>query len=225
MSAPPPPPPPCSKCGGALRASDRFCPSCGTPVGAPVVVAGGGAAASPRPPVDIRQQVDNDRGILKRLQLLIPGFRGYRQGEDLRAADSLLRIQVADRVHRSVALIQDWRTALTNAGQFQALTGLADALADLQKLEGQIRHAEQGYTGISPSVRIRPEQLDGMYEYDYGFIQAADQLAATLTPLASMAPTEPAAATDALARVRGQVKQLDAAFHARRDAVEGILVA
>ena len=47
---------------------------------------------------DIRNQVDDSRGVLKRLQLLIPGFRGYRQLEDLRVADALLRKQVAGTI-------------------------------------------------------------------------------------------------------------------------------
>jgi len=190
-----------------------------SPATGPVVAPAG------NPPVDIRQKVDADRGILKRLQLLVPGFRGYRQGEDLREADSILRLQVATKVHQAVQSVQDCRTSLANAGNFQAMTSLADALADLQKLEGEIRHAEQGYSGISPATRVRPEQLDGLYQYDYGFAQAADQLVATLGPLrdASGNPGD-AAALASVTQVRAQVRQLDAAFKARMNAVQGIQV-
>ena len=48
--------------------------------------------------VDLRSKVEDDRGLLKKIELLIPGFRGYREREDLRAADSLLRQQLAGRV-------------------------------------------------------------------------------------------------------------------------------
>ena len=175
--------------------------------------------------MDIRQKVDADRGILKRVQLLIPGFRGYRLGEDIREADSLLRLQVADKVHASVQSIQDCRTALANAGQFQALNSLADALSDLQRLEGEIRHAAQGYSGISPTTRVRPEQLDGLYQYDYGFAVAADQLSQTLGPLRAAAGNPAGAgAMDAVNQVRDQVRQLDQAFKARLNAVQGIQV-
>lgn len=234
-SAPPPPPPPpptgpapaasvyCPACRAQSPAGTKFCPNCGTSLGQPVATSP--LAPPGQPPVDIRQKVDADRGFLKRLQLLIPGFRGYRQGEDLREADSILRLQVADKVHQSVQTIQDSRVNLTNAGQFQALTSLADALADLQKLEGEIRHAAQGYSGISPATRVRPEQLDQLYQYDYGFAEAADQLAQTLEPLRAAGgnPAMPGA-MDAVNQVRAQVRQLDAAFKSRMSAVQGVMV-
>src|SRR5215469_3113225 len=108
----------CPSCGATAPMGSRFCNQCGASLAGP----GPGAASAPMPtgtapssaasgsaapPVDIRQTVDGDRGMLKRLQMLIPGFKGYRQGEDDRAADSLLRLQVADRVHRAVAAVQD----------------------------------------------------------------------------------------------------------------------
>lgn len=175
--------------------------------------------------MDIRQKVDADRGLLKRVQLLVPGFRGYRLGEDLREADSMLRLQVAAKVHQSVVTMTDARTALANSGNFAALTSLSEALADLQRLEGEIRHGEQGYSGISPATRVRPEQLDRLYEYDYGFASAADQLNQTLAPLrAGGGDPSSAGTSEALTTVRAQVRQLESAFRARMNAVQGILI-
>jgi hypothetical protein len=227
--APPPPPPPppagpsaalvCPKCGQPVPANSRFCNACGAPVGAP-------ASASAAPPaVDLRQTVDADRGVIKRLQLLVPGYRSYRQGEDVRAADSLLRLQVADKLKSAQATLNNARAALSNAGQFQVLMDLAPLLADLQRLEGEIRHAEQGYTGISPAVRVNPQQLDRLYEYDYGFALAGDQVAQTLAPVPTISSTPGAPGLGAvIATARGQVSQLETAFKARMQAVERILV-
>jgi hypothetical protein len=224
--APPAPPAPvapgmvaCPACHASNPATSKFCNSCGAslPTRAP--------PPSGPAPVDIRERVDQDRGTLKRLQLLIPGFRGYRQGEDIREADSYLRLQVASKVHAAVATVQDCRQSLTQAGQFQSLTDLAAVLSDLQVLEGSIRNAEQGYTGISAAVRVNPDRLDRLYEYDYGFAQAADQMTATLSPLrTATGGSNPQAVTDAVATVRGQVHQLTQAFKARMNAVEGISI-
>ncbi|HTW56193.1 MAG TPA: zinc ribbon domain-containing protein [Thermoplasmata archaeon] len=210
----------CPKCGAAVPAGAKFCNACGASLAA--------APAAGAPPVDIRQTVEGDRGVLKRLQLLVPGFRGYREGEDIRAADSLLRRQVADKVHNARLTIENSRAALTNGGQFQTLNDLAPVIADLMRIEGSIRHAEQGYTGISPAVRANPPQLDRLYEYDYGFAIAADQLNAAIAPLPTLAAGAAASGRDALAAlittVRGLVAQLDTAFKARLQAVEGIRV-
>ena len=47
---------------------------------------------------DIRDRVEQDRGLLKKIQLVIPGYAGYRRREDIRAADNLLRIQLANQM-------------------------------------------------------------------------------------------------------------------------------
>ncbi len=221
----------CPKCGASYPPGARFCNSCGAALAAPAAPAAvaapaaAGTAAS-APPVDIRSQVDQDRGILKRLQMLIPGYRGYREGEDIRAADSLLRRQVADRIKNVRLTIENARSSLTNAGQFGALNDLAPLIADLMRVEGQIRAAEQGYTGISPAVRIQPAQLDRLYEYDYGFAQAADQLSQTVAPLATLAmtPNSGGSVATLLTDARNQLSQIDQAFKARIQVIESIRV-
>lgn len=199
--------------------SARFCPKCGATLTSSAAPTGGA------PPVDIRQKVDEDRGFLKRLQLLVPGFRGYRQGEDIRAADSLLRRQVADKVHDSLSQLQDARSDLVNANQFSVLTEFSNLIAELQQLEGHIRHGEQGYTGISPAVRMQAAELDRLYEYDFGFAEAGDQLGVAVRTLrTTLASANSAAIPPAVNTVRAMVTQLQQAFQARIKVVEGIRV-
>jgi hypothetical protein len=233
MAPPPPPPPPpppsgpiaCPKCGTVAPAGSRYCNSCGSSLFTSDGSSTGTQPPAGSAPVDIRQQVDANRGTLKRLQLLIPGFRGYRQGEDIREADSFLRIQVSDKLKNARTTIENSRSALTNANQFQALRDLAPIIADLMGLEGRVRHAEQGYTGISPAVRVNPQQLDRLYEYDYGFVEAADQLNETIAPLPSLAAASNSAGVQTLvSTARGQISQLDQAFKARMQVIEGIRV-
>jgi ribosomal protein L40E len=217
----------CPKCGAAQPAGARFCNACGSSL----VVQGGsstGTLAGPgAPPLDIRQKVEGDRGFLKRLQLLVPGFRGYREGEDLRAADSILRREVADKVKAARTTVENARSALTNAGQFAALMDLAPLVADLLRIEGEIRAAQQGYTGFTPAVRINPTQLDRLYEYDYGFAAAADQLNQAVSAIPGLlgGPSpNPAGVPAVLTSARTLLAQLDAAFKARIQVVEGVQV-
>lgn len=227
-ATPSPPSPPsgplrCPKCGSAAVPGSRFCNICGSSLFSQEGSSTGTQAPAGAPPLDLREKVEDDRGVLKRLQLLVPGFRGYRQGEDIRAADSFLRIQVADKIKNARTTIENSRTALTNANQFQALYDLAPVITDLLRLEGEIRFAQQGYTGISPAVRINPQQLDRLYEYDYGFASAADQVNRTASPLPSLATGSNGPAVQSLvATVRGQINQLEAAFKARIQVITGL---
>jgi predicted amidophosphoribosyltransferase len=231
---PPPPPPPttptaspmltCPACGATAPAGTKFCPACGASMTA-AAASSGASASGTSPPVDIRQTVDQDRGALKRLQLMIPGFRGYRQMEDIRAADSQLRTQVANNVDRILASLQDTRATMSRMNQYAGLTDLATILSDLQVLSGRIRHAEQGYSGISANVRFQQSRLDQLYEYDYGFVQASDQLAAMAPPIQAAAQAgDSTALSTSIQALRTQVQVLANAFNVRIRAVEGIMV-
>lgn len=222
----------CPSCGAKAPAGTRFCPSCGASLSAGSTPAAGApppsTSAAPggaNPPVDIRQTVDDDRGFLKRLQLMVPGFRGYRQMEDIRAADALLRVQVANLVDRVLQSLQDTRATMSRMNQYAGLTDLATILSDLQVFSGRVRHAEQGYSGIAANVRFQQSRLDQLYQYDYGFVQAADQLAAAAAPIQAAATQ---GNTDALRTsiqsLRNQVQVLQNAFSQRIRAVEGIMV-
>ncbi len=219
-AVPPPGLVPCPSCRASVPAGSKFCPSCGAAMGPSA-----NPPAAPAGPVDLRERVDQDRGTLKRLELLIPGYHGYRRDEDIRAADSLLRRQIADRLRNDRFTAENARTAMTQAGQFAALTDLAPLIADLMQIEPKVRSAEQGYSGIAAAIKVGPEQLDRLYEYDYGFVVAADQFSTTLATLpGAVAAQNWAQAQSVCASARAQLAQLLQAFGARTRVVEGIQV-
>jgi hypothetical protein len=225
-SAAPSGPTTCPKCGASIAAGTRYCGQCGAAIGTGAVAPAPAATApAGAPPVDIRQKVDQDRGALKKLQLLVPGFRGYRLGEDIRDADSILRREIADKLLDSLSQLQKVRSTLTQRNQYSSMTTLSPLLSDLTTLEGRIRHAEQGYSGISATIRVRPEQLDQLYEYDYGFALAADQFRKEIGPLLEAATANDAAriATEVTA-TRELLDQLSRAFQARMNTIEGIRI-
>ncbi|MGI0054017.1 MAG: zinc ribbon domain-containing protein [Thermoplasmata archaeon] len=237
MGAVPPPPPAgvappasCPSCGAPFPAGTRFCGQCG----AAITAAGGSSASSPAAPlaplaptrpVDLREKIEADRGGLKRLQLLVPGFRGYRIGEDLRDADSILRREVADKVLACLGDLTAARQALVQANEYGSLNDLALAVSDLTVLEGQIRHGAQGYTGISAAIRVQPKDLERLYEYDYGFVLASEQLRAAIGPLtAATAANDAGRIRTEVARVRALLGELEQAFRARLSSIEGVQV-
>ncbi|HKT22788.1 MAG TPA: hypothetical protein VJR06_09305, partial [Nitrososphaerales archaeon] len=83
---------------------------------------------------DIRQQVDANRGIAKKLELLIPGLRGYRTKEDIRASDSLLRNQVADRLDHAKDNLQQLRKQVAAGNDFTNLTSVGSLISQVQAL-------------------------------------------------------------------------------------------
>lgn len=125
---------------------------------------------------DIRQQVDGSRGFAKKLELLIPGLRGYRTKEDLRVSDELLRNQVADRLDKVKGNLEVLRKQMANSGDFTNLTSLGSLMSQVQALSGEVRHAAQGYAGWVAPIQIDDNKLNQLYDYDYSFVTSVFQL-------------------------------------------------
>ena len=125
---------------------------------------------------DIRQQVEANRGAMKKLQLLIPGLRGYRTKEDIRVSDELLRNQVADRLDKTKANLDQLRKQMAAGGDFTNLTAIGSLIAQVQTLSGEVRHASQGYAGWVAPIQINEDKLNKLYEYDYSFVSAVFQM-------------------------------------------------
>jgi hypothetical protein len=131
---------------------------------------------------DIRQQVEDNRGLAKKLELLIPGLRGYRSKEDIRVSDELLRNQAADRLDRVKGNLEQLRKQVAVSGDFTNLTSLGSLIAQVQTLSGEVRHAAQGYAGWVAPIRIDEGKLNKLYDYDYSFITAIFQLDDATSP-------------------------------------------
>lgn len=125
---------------------------------------------------DLRDKVQEDRGLIKKIELAIPGFRGYRKREDLRAADNMLRSQLANRLGEAKDQVKKCRKTLSKQMELDLLEDVSGVINNLQMTESKLRHAEQGYSGISADFRIEEEELNKLYEWDLGLIQNIDKI-------------------------------------------------
>ncbi len=115
---------------------------------------------------DIRDRVEEERGLLKRIQLHVPGFAGYRRREDIRTADNMLRIQMANMIKDVRRTVEDAREVMADNYVMGEVDKIGGLISGFQTLEGKVRHAEGGYSGISPAIRILEDELNRLYEYD-----------------------------------------------------------
>ncbi len=172
---------------------------------------------------DIRQQVDANRGIAKKLELLIPGLRGYRSKEDIRVSDELLRNQVADRLDKVRDNLQQLRKQVASSGDFRNLTSVGSIISQVQALSGEVRHAGQGYAGWAAPIQVTDDKLNKLYDYDYSFVSAVFQLddATSSGRLVydSAAPSSIQAAIGGFVRDVADIKQK---WSQRIEAIEGI---
>jgi hypothetical protein len=172
---------------------------------------------------DIRQQVEDNRGIAKKLQLLIPGLRGYRTKEDIRVSDELLRNQVADRLDHAKGNLELLRKQVAAGGDMTNLTGVGSLISQVQTLSGEVRHAAQGYAGWVAPIRIDEGKLNKLYDYDYSFVTAAFQLDDATSPgKLSYDITAPNSIQAPLGQLSKSVADIRQKWSLRVEAIEGV---
>lgn len=182
------------------------------------------ADQDPGPVPDIRNVVEQNRGLLKKIQLHIPGFREYRSGDDLRVADQLLRKQISMVLNNAIKNLQLQRTRLAQEGKFQILTSIGSALSALQQLDGEISHSSQGYSGISPSIRMDDRKLNSLYSYDLDFVQASEKISRMADP-SSDDQISDAEYRNRMADLVAAINDTKRAWERRMETVQGIMVA
>jgi hypothetical protein len=171
---------------------------------------------------DIRQQVAEESGALKKLQLLIPGLRGYRKSENIRVADEYLRNQVADRLDQARSNLDFVRKQLVAGGDFTNLTTLGSLMNQIQQLSGEVRHSAQGYSGLAPSISITEDVLNKLYDYDYAFVDSAFQILNSTLGF-TYDPSSPNSVQALISKLTASIQDFKQKWAVRLEAVENIL--
>jgi hypothetical protein len=174
---------------------------------------------------DIRQQVEDNRGMLKKLQLIIPGLRGYRQKEDIRVSDELLRNQMADKLDQAKVNLDALRKKMVVANDITNLAAVGPLIWQIQALSGEVRHAAQGYAGWVAPIQVNEDKLNKLYEYDYDFVSSVLQLNSDTAPGKLVYdPTSANSIQTSIAQFTQAVNDIRQKWSVRVEAIEGIAI-
>ena len=126
---------------------------------------------------DIRDRIVEDRGLLKRMQARLPGYKKYRRCEDLRTADNLLRLELAKILERAADNVKRAREEFSRAMDLDMMNVIGPMVNRSDSMVEKVRHAEQGYAPwISGDVRIEEDELRALYDYDLSLFGLAEEI-------------------------------------------------
>lgn len=172
--------------------------------------------------VDIRERVSEDRTFLKKLELTIPGFRGYRKREDRRVADALLRKQLADALKECGKQAEEIRNALASQMELDLLKSAGNVVNEINALEAKVRHAEQGYAGIAADIKVLEEEIEKLYEFDYMLIENTKKLRNLLDSAnSSMDIGDIESLKTQIRAIRAEIKNFSSLFNKRIETITG----
>ncbi len=134
---------------------------------------------------DLFETVTGGQDIFKKLLSYVPGFKGYIERTNRRAADKLLRDQVAlkytELAGRGASLMKD----IADAGQIDFLDDVDSINVKLRTFADRIKNASYGYSGFFDAVKVNEEELAKLYAFDAAFFALGEQISAGFDNIAA----------------------------------------
>jgi hypothetical protein len=125
---------------------------------------------------DILGRVSDEQDIFRKLMGKIPGFSGYIDRSNRRAADKLLRETVANRFDALGQRISGLQRDLISQGGLSWVDDLEAAALKLRQFTDRIRTASYGYAGFFDAVKVNSEELANIYQYDLALMTSGDEV-------------------------------------------------
>ena len=134
---------------------------------------------------DLTERIQASQNKLEDVASRIPGYAGYKQKEQRREADKLLRLHVARQYEDQLDRLNGIQYQLTSQGALSNMMVLERAAIKLQLLVDRIRTASYGYAGLFDAIKVDEDVLDRLYDFDQAMLQGVDDIAAVLDELSS----------------------------------------
>jgi len=171
---------------------------------------------------DIRERVEEDQGILKKIQSFIPGFRGYIKREDLRDADKMLRMQLAEKLGKERTGLEECRGMLVQGGGYKDLDLVGGLISHFKRVEGLVAHAETGYSGLVADVNIKEDEMNRLYEFDAAMLDHIVAINASIESLkGSLMAADAATSHRDMMNIKARITDFENQFDRRMRVIEG----
>jgi hypothetical protein len=126
---------------------------------------------------DFYQKITEMQGTLEDIVRKIPGFSGYLEKDDRRAADRLLRDQVSRRFEELLTEFTRVQQQVVEKTGLQYMERVQGIDTKLRTFIDRIESAAQGYAGVFDSIKIKEEGLARLYAFDNALLTYQDQFA------------------------------------------------
>jgi hypothetical protein len=125
---------------------------------------------------DILGKVTADQDFFKKILAKIPGFKGYVERGDRRMSDKILREKITDEFETHYQRVSSLQRDLISQGELQYIDDLEASALKLRQFIDRVRTASYGYAGLFDAIKIKQDELDQVYQYDYALLELSDEV-------------------------------------------------
>ena len=112
-----------------------------------------------------------------------PGYKGYKEKEQRRDTDRVLRDAIVKRLMDKKSGVDAAMAELTRNKKFDLIEKLDSLNRKIQKITDQVKHAPRGYTGFFDTIQVKSDDLDRIYRYDLGLREKTEEVVKVLATL------------------------------------------
>jgi len=139
---------------------------------------------------DILQRVSSEKDFFKKILEKVPGFQGYVERSERRQADKLLRESIAESFDSLWGRISALQRQAISDGNIEMIDDLEAPALKLRQFIDRIRTASYGYAGFFDSIKVRTEELDEIYRYDYALLASEAEVGRAIDNVESSMGTD-----------------------------------
>jgi hypothetical protein len=168
--------------------------------------------------VDLKQTLADQQGKLESIINKIPLYKGYKEKEQRREADALLRDHLAQKFGEQLRRAEQVASQMLTGPGVMQLSQIGQGNTRLQTLIDKIKTAAQGYAGLFDAVKVKEDQLDILYNFDDKILAQVDVVATAIDAVQTALDSGDAAQVAPAVRVYVQaITDTSALFDRRKD--------
>jgi len=169
---------------------------------------------------DFYKRITDMQGTVEDLVRRAPGFKGYFEKQDRRAADKLLREKLGREYGNQLDAFARVQRKIVVAGGMRYMQQAQSIQTRLQTLIDKIESASEGYAGLFDAVKVDERSLASVYAFDNSMFVYQDQLATGLKELDKV--VEGGEVGPVLDQLDALVSEMASAFSRRVEALQGL---
>jgi len=104
--------------------------------------------------------------IVDKLGSRIPGFEGYKDRDNRRSSDKLLRMKISEKLQNYEHKLDDVMKEEIKNNHFDLLSEIEDCRQRLNILSDKIKYAPYGESSFFSNAQIKENELDNIHNID-----------------------------------------------------------
>ncbi len=170
---------------------------------------------------DLYQRIVGQRSSLENLMAKIPGYRGYKEASDRRAADRMIREHVVALLKEQMNHLVNVEKKLISGGGLAQAGATRPAKSKFQTFIDRVNTATPGYSGFYDAKKVGPDELEKLYSFDAALISYVDKFREKIDAL-DKAVTAKDGVADAATALEGLAQEANDAYAMRDNVLTGL---